>query len=318
MKNGRPYILAAFDEERWCQVLATKIEGASAESLRPILGIDGKAGLDLDSAEYTLEPREIDAIERRFGARLELDALGLPAVRVILLRAPAAGFENPYLVHTGYELPLLLEGRKKLANMYWEYPPASFPGEESFDRWVERGALHKEIFFEPFDDGKLQGVRWVYYTQKGEEWRIPAFRMLRSAGVWNKHFERLEGMLYGYDDWQIDWWINARIGAWAGIACCCAVSSRGLEWIEAAGFKALPPCEKPHLTIAVADAQDDAFHELVSREPDAEALVRFNVPGRALMDVVDIRQAGPWLFPSDRIADLNKSLSGPVTVVARP
>jgi hypothetical protein len=24
---------------------------------------------------------------------------------------------------------------------------------------------------------------------------------------WNETFERLEGMLYGYEDWQIDWWI---------------------------------------------------------------------------------------------------------------
>jgi hypothetical protein len=25
---------------------------------------------------------------------------------------------------------------------------------------------------------------------------------------WSPDFERLQGMLFGYEDWQNDWWIN--------------------------------------------------------------------------------------------------------------
>jgi hypothetical protein len=42
--------------------------------------------------------------------------------------------ELPYLAHTGYELVLMLDGRKKLANMYFEYPPHRHPHEDQFDR----------------------------------------------------------------------------------------------------------------------------------------------------------------------------------------
>jgi hypothetical protein len=29
----------------------------------------------------------------------------------------------------------------------------------------------------------------------------------RKSG-WNENFERLEGMMFGYEDWQNDWWIE--------------------------------------------------------------------------------------------------------------
>jgi hypothetical protein len=75
----------------------------------------------------------------------------------------------PYLIHSGYELPLLLDGRKKLARMSDGYPPMTFDGEHRFDHWVAEGALHREEVVEPFDSpvrGYL-GIRAVYYTPKG-------------------------------------------------------------------------------------------------------------------------------------------------------
>jgi hypothetical protein len=57
----------------------------------------------------------------------------------------------PYLIHTGYELPLLLDGRKKLARMPDLYPPMRFDGEDRFDHWVAEGLLHREEVLEPFD-----------------------------------------------------------------------------------------------------------------------------------------------------------------------
>ena len=82
------------------------------------------------------------------------------------------------------------------------------------------GILHKEVQLEPFaqpvryPDGRvLEGLRTVYYTLKGEEWRIPAWKLVSEASRksgWNDSFERLEGMLLGYDEWQNDWWAERR------------------------------------------------------------------------------------------------------------
>ena len=57
-------------------------------------------------------------------------------------------------------------------------------------------------------------------------------------------------MLFGYEDWQNDWWINVRFKhqTFPGVALCCAVTESGPAWIEAAGFRALPPIDKPSLT----------------------------------------------------------------------
>jgi hypothetical protein len=121
----------------------------------------------------------------------------------------------PYLIHSGYELPLLLDGRKEFARVSgFFYPPMTFDGKHCFDDWVAEGLLHREEVLEPFDSpfrGYL-GRRTVYYTQKGQEWRIPAWKQIKEAsgksGGWNENFERLDGMLFGYEDWQNDWWID--------------------------------------------------------------------------------------------------------------
>jgi hypothetical protein len=128
------------------------------------------------------------------------------------------GLDAPYLIHTGYELPLLLEGRKKLAVFGDAYPPDEHWNERYFIPYVEKGAIHREIDIEPFErpsvrkDGtRFNGIRTVYYTSEGEQWRIPAYKLVwqaaRKSG-WNEHIERLEGMLFGYEDWQMEWWIK--------------------------------------------------------------------------------------------------------------
>ena len=67
-------------------------------------------------------------------------------------------------------------------------------------------------------------------------------------------------MLFGYKDWQNDWWINRGIagGGFGGMSCCCAVTAPGLSWIEAAGFRALPPIDHPTLTILMHDWENGA------------------------------------------------------------
>ncbi len=60
--------------------------------------------------------------------------------------------EVPYLVHTNYELPLLLEGRKQLPRTCASViRRIAITESEYFDRYVREGLLYKEVSFEPFN-----------------------------------------------------------------------------------------------------------------------------------------------------------------------
>jgi len=127
-------------------------------------------------------------------------------------------------------------------------------------------------------------------------------------------------MLFGYEDWQNDWWIDVglRGGGFGGVTFCCPVTRAGLAWIEAAGFRALPPLESATLLMASYDVEAKADQQaLMLEQPDNAAMVRFNVLGRHVMDIIDLREAGPWHFPAERIPELNSKLRGSVVIVAR-
>jgi hypothetical protein len=315
------FILDAFDREYWCPVLQTRFEIPVLETLQTILGAQAADDPDLRHS-YFLDPAEMAAVVAAFNVCFDPPSSSME-IRLYRLRSIGRA---PYLVHTGYELPLLLDGRKKLARMSDGYPPMTFDGEERFDHWVAQSVLHREEVIEPFEEPtkRWHGVRIVYYTPKGEEWRIPAEKLLWAAseksGGWNEYFERLEGMLFGYEDWQNDWWINHRIlgGGFGGARLCCAVGAAGLAWIEAAGFRALPPIDKPALIITdydpAAEAEMQAF---MLAEPDAVALVGFNVSGDVVSSVSGVQTGAPWRVPSARIPELNRNLRRSVTIVAR-
>lgn len=230
----------------------------------------------------------------------------------------------------GYELPLLLNGQKKLAFMDHLYPPMTFEGEHCFDKWVDEGVLHREADVRPFEkpakNGSL-GFRRVYYTPKGEEWRIPANKLLRQAcdeggSGWNEHFERLWSMLFGYEEWQTDWWIDhlSRSGRFGGLFVYCAVTAEGLAWMETAGFRALPPVEGCMLEVTnhAPNGCDDHLYDRLLRNPDHAAVVRFNVLGRDMERFIDFKKPpdGPWQIDAGRIGELNRCLRGPVAVIA--
>jgi hypothetical protein len=115
------FTLSAFDRDQWCPVLQTSFRVDDLEALRPILGEQAKDDLELRN-QYLLDDDELSAVITRFAvlfdpANLPFERLDISLIR--RLRISAA----PYLIHTGYELPLLLDGRKKLARMSHEYPP---------------------------------------------------------------------------------------------------------------------------------------------------------------------------------------------------
>lgn len=114
--------------------------------------------------------------------------------------------ETPYLVHTGFELPLMLEARK---------PFAVLSGEEGFD-WFET----ERNYFKPHvEDGRVvehvnalhgsgRTFLTVYYALPGEEWRFKAYDdLMNGPRPWTEEMERRQGHLLGYTQEECDWWI---------------------------------------------------------------------------------------------------------------
>jgi hypothetical protein len=321
------FILSAFDREQWCPVLETRFQVPDIEVIRKVLGTEANDDPDFWHRSYWLEPDELAAVITAFNVRFDPGRLetGDPDACLFRMRALSS---VPYLVHTGYELPLLLEGRKKLARMGNEYPPMTFDGEDRFDHWVAQGKLHREEVIEPFDKPirHYLGYRTVYDTLKGEEWRIPTMKLIWEAfpnsGGWNEHFERLEGMLFGYEKWENDWWIKERShrGGFGGTALCGTVNAAGLAWLEAVGFRALPPIATSTLPVIlywyVRDNADDLRAFMLSA-PDSVALVHFVARARYVAELLGLPRTDPLEIRNDRIPGLNRELRGPVTILAR-
>jgi hypothetical protein len=314
------FILEAFDCDQWCPVLQALVQVDDLNALRTIL--DDSATEDPDLRHiYRLDEGDIAAIIARFDVAFDHRRLDANNLVVNIFRRRLRLDKTPYLVHTGYELPLMLEGRKKLARMSHQYPPESFEGESRFDHWVTNGFLHREEnVTPPFD--KYRGHRTVYYTPKGEEWRIPAMKLIgyasAKAGGWNEYFERLEGMLFGYEDWQNDWWIDSGEGYFRGESLCCAVTRSGMTWLAAAGFRALPPIDRPALTIMSYDIDRESdLRAVMTGDPDFAAIVRFSATGRILRDFKPSGTDGRWHLPATQIPELNQSLRGSVVICFR-
>lgn len=318
-----PFILDAFDRDLWCPVAQTLFHVTDATRLRAILGLDADEDPNFDR-EYGLDDGELALLVTRLGVAFDRSQFESSDLE-FRLRQCVARDRAPYLIHTGYELPLLLDGGKKLAHFSDSYPPMTFHGEDRFDHWVATGHLHKEELIEPFDAPikRWRGIRRVYYAPKGEEWRIPAHKLIREAasqaGDWNESIERLEGMLFGYEKWQNDWWIDIGVGGggYGGTAFFCPVTEAGMTWIEAARFCALPPVEGSSLEVAGYDADAEALQALMFGKPDYVAVARFNVRNRHIRDFFESGQDGSWHVPAQRIGELNRHLRGSVAIVAR-
>jgi hypothetical protein len=322
-RTAESFIVEAFDREWWCPVLQARFQVSNTRQLRDVLGAQADDDPELQRA-YTVSAAELEAMTASFAIEFDPTPLRSNELEFNVYRESARSI--PYLVHTGYELPLLLEGSKKLAKMYGPYPPMTFEGEERFNYCVAEGILHREEFLEPFDrpTNRYQGHRTVYYTLKGEEWRIPAMQLIWRASEkagWSQYFERLEGMLFGYADWQNDWWIEAGLerGGIGGARVCCAVTAAGLAWLQAAGFRALPPCDKPHLLIAAYDDTDaEMLRTFLREETDSVGLVCFTVPLWRVRELLKpLPEAGRWLVASDRITELNRHLQDAIIVATR-
>jgi hypothetical protein len=122
----------------------------------------------------------------------------------------------PYELHTDRELEFMLYKGKPLAHFSDAYPSepdeAIFP-ELAFAPYVQAGRFVKREFVEllrgppPKDHLHVRGIRHVFYARTTEAWRIDAYIMMMAAASkagWSEGFERLEGSLLGYEEWQTD------------------------------------------------------------------------------------------------------------------
>ena len=139
------FILQAFDPEYGHPAFETMFLVERLEDLREVLGAASADDPELEMY-HTLDPGDVEALNHRFGLAFD------PGDRKAALSRWVAGRELPYLAHTGFELALMLDGRKQFARMDGEFvPPYHFPGEEYFDRVIAQGLLHREEELERFD-----------------------------------------------------------------------------------------------------------------------------------------------------------------------
>jgi hypothetical protein len=323
--QSRRFILQALDPDYGHAAFETLFAVERPEELRALLGA---AAADDPALEmfYTLDPADIAAINRHFDLAFD------PEGRQATLYKWTRSRDIPYLVHTNYELALMIEGRKQFARMGGDYyPPDRHKDEELFDRCVAQGLLHKEVELEKFaellrlKDGRVfEGFRTVYYTRKGEEWRIPAWKLVSKASGksgWNEHFERLEGMLFGYEDWQNDWWIeNLRKSKhqFGTLLVYLAATETELAGIEEAGHRALPPRTRSLKLVSSwgEEADDDEPRRLMEADGGV-ALVRFRVKALSFLELVSEKQERFHELSPDRVKDLNRLILDEIEVVMR-
>lgn len=124
----------------------------------------------------------------------------------IMLTRPHRIDEASYLVHTNFELPLMLEGRKPFAILDGEEGVEWFENVRNLFRpHVESGAFVESV---KAVRGGGQTFLTVYYALPGEEWRFKAYDdLMNGPRPWTEEMERRQGYLLGYTQEECDWWI---------------------------------------------------------------------------------------------------------------
>ena len=145
----RHFVLQARDPDYGCPVFEARFAVTELDDLRALIGACADVDPELEGP-YTLDAAETAAVTARFGVAFD------PEGRDVHLWSWNEAWGSirhiPYMIHGGYELPLLLEGRKQLADMSDAYPPHRHFNEDKFDRYVTEGILHKVVIHEPFKD----------------------------------------------------------------------------------------------------------------------------------------------------------------------
>lgn len=325
------FILQALDPTLGCPVLEALLRVADVEALRPLLGEDAADDAELRH-NYVLDPLQLRTITEKFGVAFD------PEGRECWLGRAHSIRDVPYLVHTGYELLLMLDGVKPFAIFQVEFPagPDDFPQVALFEPHVRSGLLVKRVMAdEPFDtpihaaNGRTyDGMRKVFYARQGEEWRIDAHLLVwqqLAHGPWNDTLERLEGSLLGYTDAQNDWWIARRRRDHATATrtdrtAYIAVDAAELAWIRAAGERAFNPnrAGADMELVMYLPAPEPAILDAWLGATGAAAITRVGLP-RSFFKDHDFGQRNDtqcFMIKPDGVLALNRALTSSIEVVA--
>ena len=210
--GSRRFVFEAIDDTTECVVSDVTFDVDDVQELYRIVGTNAA---EIDSgAEYELEPQQVNQLKARYNIAFE------PATGTVLIRNWHALDDLPYKIHTGRELALMLEGKKPLAYFSGQYPPnpevEEIP-ERLFDPHVEDGRFVKReyVMFADNCGPSLRSnglcMRIVMYALPEQEWRIDAMLLVLETAAkcgWSEGFERMQGSLLGYENWQNDIYIE--------------------------------------------------------------------------------------------------------------
>ncbi|ANT51148.1 hypothetical protein [Mesorhizobium amorphae] len=207
----RYFVLQQIDPTTGSPVVEARVHIPDLEKIRTVLECDNDTPL---SGSWKLDAGDLQRLGAICNPPCEPDPRFNRIVPWHAIR------EVPYLIHTNFELPLMLDGRKPLAVFYDAYP-AQWLSETlgRFDPFVRSGRLAHRLIDTPFTEAErarfpgFQGWRRAFFSLPGEEWRIDAFLLLSKVSAqtgWSEALERMEGLLLGYEDWQNDWWIERK------------------------------------------------------------------------------------------------------------
>jgi hypothetical protein len=197
------FVLEAIDPVTECPTSDVSFDVDDIDELSRIIGVE-EAKFDSGS-EYELKDRDLVQLKSRYKIAFETGS------QVVRLRCwlPLDGL--PYKVHTGRELALMLEGNKPLAYFSGQYPPnpdvEEIP-ERLFDPYAAAGRFAKR---ECLTSALGRTTRIVMYAVPHQGWRIDAMILLLETAAksgWSEGFERMQGSLLGYEDWQNDIYIE--------------------------------------------------------------------------------------------------------------
>jgi len=210
MLTHKHFVLEAIDTATECVELTVVFEVASVDELCEHVGLE--RGQFDSRVAYELEKSDLDRIRDRFEVQFQ------PGDRPVVLRQARPVDALPYTVHTNRELAMMLFGTKPLAafmEMYPSDPECEVIPESLFEPYVAAGRfIKREAITSAARDaeaGPNQRYRRVLYALPGEQWRIDAYLLLHETGDrsgWNEGFERMEGSLLGYEQWQNDVYIE--------------------------------------------------------------------------------------------------------------
>lgn len=208
--NVRRFVYEAVDAETDCVCLSESIEVVDVSELENVCGLS--PGSLETRAVFDINDEAFEKSRHYYGLKLDRGSMS------VRIRPWARVDRLPYQVHANRELLLMLSGKKPLSvfmgcvknSNEWDVP------ELKFSPHVAAGRIIKEEHLLKSWGHRKMPSRLVLYSLPQETWRIHAYILMMetaTASGWNIGFERMQGSLLGYEDWQNDAYIKEFFGS---------------------------------------------------------------------------------------------------------